>query len=255
MRFHCGSNKSNITTLSLLEVGGCDLPQSQIHVERTYIQLLQLTGYSNTRVMQCKAEIRRAISHFSMHSHITIVVNGHGKYIQDVTRDQCNQMHTIGTFLVTPSIKISKLKGNETSFHSITLAGSVTPNWDCTGTQFSDPSGTWNNVVGQTIFKITLQEHYLTTYLNSNKIQLWSGIICTLSDIYCTDVEYGQTIWNTLHNDVCNSKKHKIIYWEPANKTYDNGTDNSETLYSLTTENISFVPAENTRKPVCSYVL
>ena len=99
-------------------------------------------------------------------------------------------MHTIGTFLVTPSLQISKLKVNETSFHSVTLASSVTPNGDCTGTQFSDPYGTWNSVVVQAIFKITMQEHYATIHLNSNKIQLGSGIICTLSNTFCTDVKY-----------------------------------------------------------------
>ena len=83
--FDCGSNQSNITTLSLLEVGECDLPQSQVHVKRTY-KLLQLTGFSNTKVIQCKVEIRRAISHCGMHSHISIVANDHSEYIQDVTR-------------------------------------------------------------------------------------------------------------------------------------------------------------------------
>ena len=98
------------------------------------------------------------------------------------------------------------------------MAGSVTPNGDCTGTQFSDPYGTWNNVVFQAIFKITLQEHYATIHINSNKIQLGSGIICTLSDTFCTDVEYGQTIWNTLPIDVFNFNKYEIIYEGPANK-------------------------------------
>ena len=79
-----------------------------------------------------QSRIRRAISYCGMHSHIYIVTNGYSEYIRDVTRDQCNQMHTIGTFLVTPSLQISKLKVNKTSFHSVTLAGSVTPNGDCT---------------------------------------------------------------------------------------------------------------------------
>ena len=57
--------------------------------------------------------------------------------------------------------------------------------------QFSDPYGTWNIVVVQGIFKITLLEHYATIYLDSNKIQLGSGIICRLADKFCTDVEYG----------------------------------------------------------------
>ena len=104
-----------------------------------------------------------------MNSHSSIVVKGHSEYIHDGTRDQSNQLHTIGTFLVILSLQISKLKVNETSFHSVTLAGSVTPNGDCTGTQFSDPYGTWNNVVVQAIFKITFQEHYATIHLNLNK--------------------------------------------------------------------------------------
>ena len=39
------------------------------------------------------------------------------------------------------------------------------------------------------------------------------------------------------------------------NKTYDNTTENSEKLYSLTTDEITFLWAEKTRKPVRSYVL
>ena len=65
-------------------------------------------------------------------------------------------MHTIGTFLVTSSLQISKLKVKENSFHSVTLAGSVIPNGNCTGAQFTDPCGTWNNAIVQAIFKITL---------------------------------------------------------------------------------------------------
>ena len=109
--------------------------------------------------------------------------------------------------------------------------------------------------VVQVIFKITLQEHYANIHLNSNKIQSGSIIICTLSDTYCTDVEYGQTSWNTLPNNVCNSNKYTVIYERPANKTYDSTTENSETLYSLTTEDITFVMAEKTIKLVCSYIL
>ena len=85
-----------------------------------------------------------------------------------------------------------------------------------------------------------MQERYATINLNSNKIQLGSGIICTLSDTYCADVEYGQTFWNTLSKDVRNFNKYEVIYEGPANKTHDNMTENSETLYLLNTEDIPF---------------
>ena len=73
-----------------------------------------------TKVIQCKVETRRAISHCGMHSHISIFANGHSAYVKNVTQDQCNQMHTIGTFLVAHSLQISTLKVNETSFHNVT---------------------------------------------------------------------------------------------------------------------------------------
>ena len=104
--FDCGSNNANITTLSLLEVGECDLPQRQVHVEKTYIQLLQITGFLNTIVIQYKVEMHRAITYCGMHSHISVVANGHRKYIQEISRDQCKQMHTMGNVLVTPSVQV-----------------------------------------------------------------------------------------------------------------------------------------------------
>ena len=147
------------------------------------------------KVIKCKVEIRLAIYHCGIHSDSSIVANGDSEYIQDVTRVQRNQMDTIETFLVTPSFQISKLKVNVTSFNSVTLAGCVTSNGDCTGTQFSDPYGTWNNVVVQTIFKMSLQEHHAAIHLNSNKIQLGSRIICTRLRVYSyvnSRAEYGK---------------------------------------------------------------
>ena len=132
----------------------------RVNNEKTYIQLLQITGFSNNKVIQCKAEIHRAITYCGMHCHISVVANGHSKYIQEIFRDQSKQVHTTRNFLVTPSIQISNSKINETSYHTVTFAGSITTNGDCTGTQFSDPYGTWNSVVVQAIFKIILQEHY-----------------------------------------------------------------------------------------------
>ena len=60
---------------------------------------------------------------------------------------------------------------------------------------------------------------------------------------------------HTLPNDVCNFIKYEVIYEGPTNKIHGNTTDNSETLCALTTEDITFVLAEKTRKPVCSYIL
>ena len=49
-----------------------------------------------------------------MHSHISVLANTHSEYIQEISRDQRKKLHTMGNFLVTPSVQISELKINET---------------------------------------------------------------------------------------------------------------------------------------------
>ena len=61
-------------------------------------EISHLAAFSNTKVIQCKVGVRRTISHCGMHSYSSIVANGHCEYIQDVTRAQTNELHTIGTF-------------------------------------------------------------------------------------------------------------------------------------------------------------
>ena len=99
--------------------------------------------------------------------------------------------------------------------------------------------------------------HTVGTFLVASSLQIskLKVNICTLSGAYCTDVEYGRTFWNILPNDVCNFNEYEVIYEGPANKTYDNTTDNFEILYSLTTEDITFVLTERKRKPFWSYIL
>ena len=36
--YDCGLRHLNVTTLSLLEVGNCDLPESKINITRRYVQ-------------------------------------------------------------------------------------------------------------------------------------------------------------------------------------------------------------------------
>ena len=40
--YDCGSRNSNVTTLSLLKVGECELPETNVDVSEKYAQLLQI---------------------------------------------------------------------------------------------------------------------------------------------------------------------------------------------------------------------
>ena len=72
--YDCGTNHLNITTLSLLEVGECDIPEPQVQVEKIYVQLLQLSDFTLTKIIQCKVEVDRKIEYCGMHSHTSAVI-------------------------------------------------------------------------------------------------------------------------------------------------------------------------------------
>jgi len=51
----------NVTTLSLLDVESCNIPLTQPQIEKTYIQLFQLSKFESIEVIQCKVSINRFI--------------------------------------------------------------------------------------------------------------------------------------------------------------------------------------------------
>ena len=250
--YDCGPNQLNITTLSLLDVGACEIPQPQLHTESVNIQLLQISDYTLKKVIQCKIEVHRRVSYCGMYSHTSAVANGYKEYIQEISHEQCNLIHKTGVFTVGQSGQIFNLKPNNSYTHTLTIAGSLSNNGACTGSQFSDPFGTWSTVFVEASYRISLREYYAAVNLNQNKIHLNSGVVCLISDSTCTDVEGGQTFWDPLPPDTCNFKNYEVLYTGPANKTYDNTTESSELLYSLVTEDVTFVLAHKTIVPICN---
>ena len=168
--YDCGSLHLNVTTLSLLEIGNCDLPESKINITRRYVQLLQINQYTETRIMQCKMEIHRTIYYCGMNSHISIVSNGENKYINDISRSACQDVQETGILKVSESHIVYGIKVNQTVTHSIILAGYSNGEGKCNGAGYSGPFGTWENVVVQGTIKITLTEQQARINLNTNTI-------------------------------------------------------------------------------------
>ena len=178
------------------------------------------------------------------------------EYIQEISIDQCNKMHETGVFMVSPNTQIFGVKINRTSSHAIMLAGSIQVNGQCSESQYSALFGTWANFISHAKYRITLQEYQATININTDKIHLKSGVVCSLSETTCTDkLGRGQTFWNPLPNDNCNFKKYTVLYEGSANKTYDNSTLHPQVIYSRATNDITFVSAQKAIQPFCNYVL
>ena len=250
--FDCGGQHLNITAVSLLDVGECNLHHQNPNSTETYIQLLQLSEYNYAEVIQCKVEISRTIYYCGMHSHISVVFNGKADYVQETGYSQCLRMFQDGTTSLGPAHLISGLKINQTSYHSLTLAGELNTDGTCKGTQYSDPYGTWDNVIVQAVAKISLKSSYVPVQLEHGKIKLRSGTICTLADSFCLDSDDGYTFWKPVPTKSCNFNQYDVLYEGLATKITG---DDSPVIYSLTTQDITFALTKTKEQPLCGYTL
>ena len=193
--YDCGSRHLNITTLSLLEVGSCNLHEYKINITRRYEQLLQINQYTETRIIHCKMEIHRTIYYCGMDSHVSIVLNGENEYSNDVSRSACQDIYKTSILKISDAHVVHGVKVNQTVTHSIILAGYFNGEGKCDGAEYSDPFRTRENVVVQGTNKITLTGQEAIINLNTNTIHLRSGTVCSLSEGSCIDQGGGYTFW------------------------------------------------------------
>ncbi|KAL6264171.1 hypothetical protein P5V15_004252 [Pogonomyrmex californicus] len=84
--------------------------------------------------------------------------NGTYSYIEETWREVCQHMHAYGTYQLHNTYIIG-LKPNHTIARPVTLAGNVDADRACKENTYSDPYGTWTDVVVLVSIKITLQEN------------------------------------------------------------------------------------------------
>jgi len=169
-----------LTTLSLINIEECDIPQQIVNASKVYIQLFQLNEFKSVKVIQCKVEIDRTVKRCGIFFYTMDVHNGKYSYIEEVSREACRRMHVYGNFEISGTC-ITGITPNQTITHPITLAGHVDNGGACSGSAYSNPYGTWTDVVVMTNIKITLQDYTANAWLNSNRIQLRSDVACGLS--------------------------------------------------------------------------
>lgn len=250
--YDCGARSLNITTLSLLDVEDCEMPTHHLNITKRYVQLLQLNTFTDTRVIQCKLEVHRTVYYCGMHSHVSIMEHGENEYIYEMSREKCKAVHETG-ILRFDNQMISGLRVNQTTTHALTYAGSINNDGKCGGTTYTDPFGSWDNVVVQGTLKITLKDHVATVDLKRNKIQLRSGTRCTLTDGYCIDIEGGYTFWDVVPVDTCKFNDYGLLYEGLSNKIYDPTPNFEQTVYSLSTDDVTFALIAKSKINVCGY--
>lgn len=253
--YDCGAKSLNITTVSLLDVENCDIPQPTVNSTRKYINLIQLNHFMDTKVIQCKVQISRTVYRCGMWSHVSVVNNGYNEYMLDLDGQTCKDLHKYGELRISSgegAKSFRQIKMNQTTVRPVTLAGRVENDGECIPATYSDAYGTWEKVVVIGTVRITVQEYTASISLNDNKIRLRSGVRCDLTEEHCIDSDGGNTYWDSLPFDTCDMYRYGSLFRGYANKIVD---DDHQTIYSLTTGEVTFALIARGVKRLCGYEL
>lgn len=220
---------------------------------QTYIQLLQLSNFNHVEVIQCKITVPRTVFHCGMHSHVSIVNNGQGSYLLEITRERCLHMHREGLLQLGTDGIIDQPTPNRTFHRNVTLAGKVKADGSCEGVSYSDNYGTWDDVVVQAAVTISLRTAYVPVHLELGKVMLKSGTTCPLSERSCLDSNDGYTFWKLLPESACKFNQYDVLYEGNAIKLQGNPL--SATIYTLTTQDITFALTLTRPRIICGYTI
>ncbi|XP_071653598.1 uncharacterized protein [Temnothorax longispinosus] len=164
-------------------------------------------------------------------------------------------MHRTGILSLSVNKVIHGLKVNQTTSRPITFAGSTSTDGKCSGVEYSDPYGTWQDVVVQGIVTVSLSTHQAVINIETNQIHLRTGTVCQYVDGNCIDIEGRYTYWETIPNDYCKFSHYDVLYEGKAKKMVSETNDKLQILYSLSTQDVTFALTRIGEEVLCGYTL
>ncbi|CAB0029960.1 unnamed protein product [Trichogramma brassicae] len=152
--YDCGAELTNVTTISLVDVGKCEKSRPELKNNTIRAQLVQLNDYGIATVKECRILIKRSVFYCGMHSHIAAVANGEVQYYKEITRDECDQLHATGSY-VHQNLVINDILRNGSITTPHTFAGTTAEYGRGTGeSRYVDAYGTFHDRSAPLLTKI-----------------------------------------------------------------------------------------------------
>lgn len=253
--YDCGGAGLNITTLSLLDIGTCEINDIEPKQEEVYVQLMQTSEYETTTITQCKVEVDRTVYHCGMWSHLSIAPGGRREYIMEIGMAACKKLYETGTITIGNSL-LSMLTRNATNRRSAILAGTIHSDFRCGGVaHYSDAYGSWDDdVVVQASVKITLKEMQAPIHRSTGRITLPDGTRCPVNEGGCLDSDGAETYWPVLPVDTCHFDKYDVLYEGLATKLTPKSGHDLPVVYTVT-KSVLFSLTKVAERNICGYNL
>lgn len=241
--YDCSVKNMSVLRFSTIDDYLCPESKDPIRSKNVKIQLIQRADNGLVHVYQCKVKITRIVNYCGMSSHNSIVSNGLASYIKELGRNNCLELHSKLMYQYGTHTIVDMLKSNASIIVPVQFSGTTDNNGKCTGSDYSDYYGSWNNVIVQGTIEVGLSDYTTTYSLTNNLIHLRSGLKCKYSTGSCIDSELGETYWQSLPSDMCHASSYDVLYQGPAkeiDETSYNHTDGIIKTYLVETEKYVF---------------
>lgn len=250
--YDCGHESVQVSSLSTLDVGPCNLVFDNITSEEEEIQLLQTSTVSTIHVYQCKISIIRSIFHCGMHSHASTADGGVTQYVYDLRREDCMNAHRFGTLKLQDTL-IDSITANHTTTANIMAAGKIDKDHNCEKGTYSSGGVTHTGVTVQMNVQITLTDYETVVRLEGNDVVIRGGYTCPYSGHKCMDVEGGNTYWEYDSKITCEESKYDVLYTGIAQKTitWEKGQKSPIIMYTVKTGEPIFTVITTYETPLC----
>lgn len=188
-----------------------------------------------------------------MFFHVSVTRGELAQYIHEVGAQACLDMHHSRLYYMDGGHVIRGIRINRTVTHSVTFAGEVNNEGKCNGVSYSDPFGTWDDVVVIETLKITLQQQTARVMLNNNRLHLNSGTACPLTEGSCMDMEGRETFWAPVPVDQCGFSRYGLFYQGLGSKLTDRTNNDTQIVYSISTQDVMFALTAKGHDNACGY--
>lgn len=242
--YDCSHTNISYTTLSLVDIAECsdDKDSPVIHEEK--IQLLELSMSTDIMIRSCLVEVERVVYHCGMHSHNSIVKGGLATYRYHLGKDDCIGVHETGRlnlFRNTPyELGLHGITTDQQRKQTHTLAGRVSENGACDGGFYSDPFGSFHNVVAQGQVSVSISHMDGSVSFEDDALHVPGGVKCRYSKGTCEDSHLGEMFWDTIPSDVCSAEKVNVLFTGWSNVSESKGVESTSKIYTVNNGDMLF---------------
>ncbi|KAE8739346.1 hypothetical protein FOCC_FOCC015160 [Frankliniella occidentalis] len=213
--FHCAHAESEVSTISLDNVGSCPPPSEYGSTKRKSVQILQAREFERVHVRTCYVKVIRHITYCGQGSHSAQVKGGLTEDVQLLGRDACRSLHMQGS-MVHSGLLIADIKPNSTRFASMTVVGSVDAGASCKGGSINVNGLSYDDVLVMDSVTIRLTDYWTVVDSGSKMLKLRTGDTCEFAKQYCIQFEAGEVVWEAEPQGDCRKNGYDVVYQEQS---------------------------------------